>query len=108
MFIAPAFASGAAPAAGMDFMSFLPMIVIFVLFYFMLIRPQQKRAKEQQAMLAALAKGDEVVTSGGMAGRITKVNEQYVTLDLADGVEILFQRSAIAARLEKGTIKNNK
>ncbi|STQ89973.1 preprotein translocase subunit YajC [Iodobacter fluviatilis] len=89
-------------------MSFLPMIVIFVLFYFMLIRPQQKRAKEQQAMLAALAKGDEVVTSGGMVGRITKVNEQYVTLELADGVEILFQRSAVAARLEKGTIKNNK
>ncbi|WP_115228212.1 preprotein translocase subunit YajC [Iodobacter fluviatilis] len=108
MLIAPAFAQGAAPAPGMDFMSFLPMIVIFVLFYFMLIRPQQKRAKEQQAMLAALAKGDEVVTSGGMVGRITKVNEQYVTLELADGVEILFQRSAVAARLEKGTIKNNK
>jgi preprotein translocase subunit YajC len=108
MFIAPAFAQGAAPAAEMSFMSFLPMIVIFVLFWFMLIRPQQKRAKEQQAMLAALAKGDEVITSGGMVGRITKVDEQYVTLNLADGVEILFQRSAIAARLEKGTIKTNK
>jgi preprotein translocase subunit YajC len=108
MFIAPAFAQGAAPAAEMSFMSFLPMIVIFVLFYFMLIRPQQKRAKEQKALLEALAKGDEVATSSGILGRITKVNEQYVTLELADGVEILIQRAAVAARLEKGTIKTNK
>ncbi|MBM3115056.1 preprotein translocase subunit YajC [Jeongeupia naejangsanensis] len=107
MFIAPAYAADAVPAAA-GFMQFLPMVVIFVLFYFLLIRPQQKRAKEQRAMLDALQKGDEVVTSGGTLGRIVKVSEQYITLELAEGVEILVQRASVSQRLEKGTIKNNK
>ncbi|QLG87410.1 preprotein translocase subunit YajC [Chitinibacter bivalviorum] len=107
MFITPAFAS-AAPGAEASFMSFLPMIVIFVIFWFLMIRPQQKKAKEHQAMLGALQKGDEVTTSGGLLGRIAKLNEQYVTLEIAEGVEIVIQRAAIGQRLEKGTLKSNK
>ncbi|WP_432721358.1 preprotein translocase subunit YajC [Jeongeupia wiesaeckerbachi] len=107
MFIAPAYAADAVPTAA-GFMQFLPMVVIFVLFYFLLIRPQQKRAKELRAMLDALQKGDEVVTNGGVLGRISKVGEQYITLELADGVEILVQRASVSQRLDKGTIKNNK
>lgn len=101
--------AAAAPAGPLgSLMSFLPMIVIFVLFYFLLIRPQQKRAKETQAMLQALQKGEEVVTTGGLVGRITKTTEQFLTIELADGVDVLVQRGAISQRLEKGTIKNNK
>ncbi|WP_157670587.1 preprotein translocase subunit YajC [Chitinibacter sp. GC72] len=107
MFITPAFAS-AAPAEPNAFMSFLPMIVIFVIFWFLMIRPQQKKAKEHQAMLGALQKGDEVTTSSGMLGRISKLNDQYVTLEVADGVEVVIQRAAIGQRLEKGTLKANK
>ncbi|XZG71350.1 preprotein translocase subunit YajC [Chitinibacteraceae bacterium HSL-7] len=109
MFIAPAFAQGAAAPGGADaFMSFLPMIVIFVLFWLLLIRPQQKRMKEHKAMLEALDKGDEVATTGGTLGKIVKVSDQYVTLEIAQGVEVVVQRSAVGQRLEKGTIKNNK
>ena len=81
------------------------MVVIFVLFYFLILRPQQKRMKEQKAMLDAIAKGDEVVTTGGALGRVVKAGEQYLTLEVADGVEIVVQRSAVAAKLEKGTLK---
>lgn len=106
MLITPAYAA-AAPAqpAGFELMSFLPMVVIFVLFYFLLIRPQQKRLKEQKAMLDAIAKGDEVVTNGGVLGRVTKAAEQYLTIEIADGVEVVVQRAAVAAKLEKGTVK---
>ncbi|WP_373975213.1 preprotein translocase subunit YajC [Chitinibacter sp. SCUT-21] len=107
MFITPAFAS-AAPAEPNTLMSFLPMIVIFVIFWFLMIRPQQKKAKEHQAMLSALVKGDEVTTSGGLVGRIAKLSDQFVTLEVADGVEIVIQRAAIGQRLEKGTLKSNK
>lgn len=86
--------------------SFLPMIAIFVLFYFLLIRPQQKRAKEHKNMLDALQKGDEVMTNGGIVGRIVKVSEQYLTLEVAENVNIHFQRGAVATRLEKGSIKD--
>ncbi|GAA5783897.1 preprotein translocase subunit YajC [Chitiniphilus shinanonensis] len=110
MFIAPAYAAApaAAPSAVESLVSFLPMIAIFVLFWFLLIRPQQKRAKEQAAMLNALQKGDEVVTSGGVLGKISKAGDHYLTLEVAEGTEIVVQRSAVAQRLEKGTIKNNK
>ncbi|WP_374354335.1 preprotein translocase subunit YajC [Chitinimonas sp.] len=106
MLISPAYAA-AAPAqpAGFDLMSFLPMVVIFVLFYFLMIRPQQKRMKEQKAMLDAITKGDEVISNGGVLGRVTKAGEQYLTIEIADGVEIVLQRAAVAAKLEKGTIK---
>ncbi len=86
-------------------MSMLPLIVIFVLFYFMLIRPQMKRAKEQKKMLEGLQKGDEIVTASGQVGKVTKVGEQYISLEIADGVITLVQKSAISTLLPKGTIK---
>lgn len=104
-FITPAYANTAAPA-GFDLMSFLPMIVIFVLFWFLLVRPQQKRMKEQQKMLSEIVKGDEVATQGGIVGRVVKTSEQYLTLEVADKVEIVVQRAAVAAKLEKGTMKS--
>jgi preprotein translocase subunit YajC len=104
--IAPAYAQGA-PAAGpgSDLMAFLPMIAIFVVFYFLLIRPQQKKAKETRAMLSALQKGDEVVTAGGIVGRISKLGEQYASIEISNGIEISVQRAAVAQLLPKGTIK---
>ncbi|QEL54449.1 preprotein translocase subunit YajC [Chromobacterium paludis] len=106
MFITPAYAAGGATPAGFDLMGFLPMIVIFVLFYFLMIRPQQKRMKETQKMLSEIQKGDEVVTQGGIIGRVSKVSEQYLTLEIADKVEINVQRGAVSAKLEKGTLKS--
>lgn len=105
MLISEAFAAGT-PAAAPDFMGFLPLIVIFVLFYFMLIRPQMKRAKDQNKMLAAIQKGDEVVTSGGELGKVVKVSEHYVALEIADNVVVHIQKQAIQALLPKGTIKS--
>jgi preprotein translocase subunit YajC len=106
LMITPAYAQ-AAPAGpfGGDLMAFLPMVAIFVVFYFLLIRPQQKKAKEARAMLDALQKGDEVVSAGGVLGRITKLGEQYVTVEIAPNTEITVQRAAIAQLLPKGTIK---
>lgn len=108
MLIAPAFANAATSSAEASFMSFLPMIAIFAIFWFLMIRPQQKKAKELRAMLEALQKNDEVITTGGVIGKIVKLSDQFVTLELSDNVEILIQRAAIAQRLEKGTLKNNK
>ncbi|QDQ27476.1 preprotein translocase subunit YajC [Chitinimonas arctica] len=105
MLITPAYAAGPAQPAGFDLMSFAPMVVIFVLFYFLLIRPQQKKLKEQRAMIDAIAKGDEVVTTGGMLARVAKAGDEYLTLEVANGVELVVQRGAIAAKLEKGTLK---
>ena len=104
--ITPAYAQSA-PASpfGGDLMAFLPMVAIFVVFYFLLIRPQQKKAKEAKAMLEALAKGDEVVTAGGVLGRIAKLGDQYVTVEIASNTEITVQRGAISQLLPKGTIK---
>jgi preprotein translocase subunit YajC len=103
--ITPAHAQSAAPG-GSDLMTFLPMIAIFVVFYFLLIRPQQKKAKEAKAMLEALQKGDEVVTAGGLLGRISKLTDQYATIEVAPETEIIVQRQAVAQLLPKGTIKN--
>jgi len=86
-------------------MTFLPMIAIFVVFYFLLIRPQQKRAKETKAMLSALTKGDEVITAGGIVGKIAKLDEQYASIEISPNVEIRVQRGAISQLLPKGTIK---
>jgi preprotein translocase subunit YajC len=106
LMITPAYAQSA-PAApfGSDLMAFLPMIAIFVVFYFLLIRPQQKKAKEAKAMLEALQKGDEVVTAGGVLGRIAKLGEQYLTVEIAPGTEVTVQRGAISQLLPKGTLK---
>jgi preprotein translocase subunit YajC len=103
--ISPAYAQAAATPPGSDLMAFLPMIAIVIVFYFLLIRPQQKRAKEQKALLESLEKGTEVVTAGGIVGRITKLTDQYATLEIAPSVEMTVQRAAIAQMLPKGTIK---
>ena len=107
LLIAPAYAQAAAPATGPggDLLAFAPMILIFVVFYFLAIRPQQKRAKETRAMLSALQKGDEIVTAGGIVGRISKLGDQYAAVEIANGIEINVQRSAVAQLLPKGTIK---
>jgi len=103
--IGTAYAQAAGGAAGNEFLSLLPMIGIFVVFYFLLIRPQQKRAKEQKAMMEALQKGDEVVTAGGVVGKVVKLDENYVTLQVSGTTEISFQRNAVTALLPKGSIK---
>ncbi len=86
-------------------MSMLPLVLMFVVLYFVMIRPQMKRQKEHKAMIDALAKGDEVVTAGGLLGKISKVGESYLTLEVASGVELQVQRSAVVQVLPKGTIK---
>jgi preprotein translocase subunit YajC len=102
---AAAQATGAAAQPG-GLMGFLPLVLIFVVFYFLLIRPQTKRAKEHRAMVAALEAGAEVVTSGGILGKITEVSEQFITLEVAQGVNIKLQRHAVAQVLPKGTLKS--
>ena len=97
-------AAGAADPAG-GLMQFLPIILMFVVLWFLMIRPQQKKAKEHQVMLAALAKGDEVVTGGGIAGRVAKIGENYVSVEVSEGVEVQVQKPAIALVLPKGTLK---
>jgi preprotein translocase subunit YajC len=112
MFISNAFAQ-AAPAAPQDLMTgltgMLPIILMFIVLWFLMIRPQMKKAKEHQKMVAALAKGDEVVTQGGIVGRISKIGENYITVEVAEGkngsVEVTVQKTAIAALLPKGTLK---
>jgi preprotein translocase subunit YajC len=102
--ISPAYAQ-AAGGGDPGLVGFLPIILMFVLLYFLMIRPQMKRAKEQKAMIEALQKGDEVVTSGGIVGRITKISDQYVTVEVAPNTEIVLQRSAVQVPLPKGTLK---
>jgi len=104
LLISDAWAQGGSPAGG-GLVSLLPIIVIFVLFYFLLIRPQQKRQKQHREMVAALAKGDEVVTVGGTLGKITDVGENFVTLEVAQGVQIKVQRTAVQSMMPKGTVK---
>ncbi len=104
MFISNAYAQSAAGAEG-SLMSFLPIILMFVVLYFLMIRPQMKRQKEQKAMMDALTKGDEVVTAGGILGRVTRVTDAYVTLEIANGTEVVIQKIAVATLLPKGTIK---
>jgi preprotein translocase subunit YajC len=104
--ISPAYAQASGAASQSDtLLTFLPMVAIFVVFYFLLIRPQQKKQKEARAMLDALEKGNEVVTAGGILGRIVKLDEQYATVEIAPNVQMVVQRSAISQLLPKGTIK---
>jgi preprotein translocase subunit YajC len=103
--ISPAYAQQAAAPAN-PLVQFAPLIILVVLFYFMLIRPQMKRAKEQRTMLEKLAKGDEVITNGGLAGRITGISEVFLTLEVADNVEIKVQKQSVSAVLQKGTLKS--
>ena len=103
-FISSAYAQDVSQPGGL--MSFLPLIVIFVIFYFLLIRPQMKRAKEHKKLVSELGNGDEVVTNGGLLGRISKVGESFVTVELAENVQVKVQRHAIASILPKGTVKS--
>src|SRR4029079_18267112 len=95
----------ATPAKPDTLLTFLPMVAIFVVFYFLLIRPQQKKQKEARAMLDALEKGNEVVTACRVLGRIVKIDEQYVTVEVAQNVQLVVQRGAISQLLPKGTIR---
>ncbi len=88
------------------FMSFLPLIIIFALFYFLLIRPQNKRQKEHREMVAALEKGQEVVTGGGVLGKVKEVGDLWVTVQVADAVELKVQKSTITTLMPKDTIKS--
>lgn len=92
-------------AAGGDLWSMLPIILMFVVLYFLMIRPQMKRAKEHKAMIDALQKGDEVVAAGGIAGAVTKISDSYVTMRIAENVEIRVQRAAVQLVLPKGSLK---
>jgi len=106
LFISDAWAQGAAGGSGGGLLGLLPMVAIFVIFYFLLIRPQQKKAKEHRSMVADLSKGDEVVTNGGVLGKITDTDENFLTVEVAQGVEVRVQRLAIAQMMPKGTVKD--
>ncbi|HKU70799.1 MAG TPA: preprotein translocase subunit YajC [Burkholderiales bacterium] len=106
MWISSAFAQGAGAAPGGEMMNLVLMVAIFGAFFFLMIRPQMKRAKEHKAIIDALQKGDEVVAAGGLLGRVTKVSDNYVTVEIANNVEIQIQRPAVQLVLPKGTIKN--
>lgn len=105
MLISNAYAQTAAPAGGGWEQIFI-MVAMFAVFYFLMIRPQQKKAKEHKAMVEALGKGDEVITQGGIAGRVTKVGEDFITVAIAENVEVQLQKAAIAVVLPKGTLKS--
>ncbi|WP_374406567.1 preprotein translocase subunit YajC [Hydrogenophaga sp.] len=107
MFISSAFAqtAGASGDAQSTLMSMLPLVLMFVVLYFVMIRPQMKKQKEHKAMVEALAKGDEIVTAGGFLGKVSKIGETYIGVELADGMEVQMQRSAVVQVLPKGTLK---
>lgn len=109
MFISSAFAQTAPAAADGGMMgsltSMLPLVLMFVVLYFLMIRPQMKRQKEHRAMIDALAKGDEIVTSGGLLGKVSSLGEGFVRVEISNGVEVQIQRSAVAQVLPKGTVK---
>lgn len=107
LLIAPAYAQSApATGAGGGLLQFLPMLAIIGLMYFMMIRPQMKRAKEHRAMLEKLAKGDEVITNGGIAGTVSDIGDSFVSVEIAPNVQVRLQKSAIANVLPKGTLKS--
>ena len=94
-------------ATGTDsIMQFLPIVLVFVVFYFVLIRPQTKRAKEHDTMIASLSRGDEVVTTGGILGKIIEIGDNFILVEVADNTQVKIQKQAISALMPKGTIKN--
>jgi preprotein translocase subunit YajC len=110
VFISSAFAQTAPAAAGGDsmqssFMSLLPLVLMFVVLYFVMIRPQMKKQKEHRSMIDALAKGDEVATAGGLIGKVTKLGDTFVGVEIAAGVEVQVQRTAVVQVLPKGSLK---
>ena len=107
MFISNAYAQAAPAAASSDsgLLGMLPLVLMFVVLYFVMIRPQMKRQKEHKAMIEAVAKGDEVVTAGGIIGKVSKLGDNFVHVEVASGVELQLQRSAITQVLPKGSVK---
>lgn len=109
-FIQNAYAAAepAKPAAGGSIFFYVTIVVLFAVFWFFLIRPQQKKQKEHQKMLSAIGKDDEVITNGGMLGRVKELSDQFITLEVAQGVEVRVQRQAIGAIVPRGTLKHSK
>ena len=105
MLISTAYAQSAGGSTEQQIFGFLPIILMFVVLYFLMIRPQMKKQKEHRAMIDALAKGDEVVTAGGLLGKVSKIGDAYIGVEMATGVEVQMQRSAVIQVLPKGTIK---
>lgn len=99
-------ASGAAPSAAPGGVELIMLLVMMIVFYFFLIRPQQKRAKEHKNLVGGLSKGDEVVTSGGILGKVTKVTDEFVVIEIGENLEIKVQKQSVQATLPKGTIKS--
>ena len=104
MFISPAYARAGGDTTS-SLISLLPLVLMFVVLYFVMIRPQMKRQKEHKAMIEALAKGDEIVTAGGFLGKVSKLGDTYIGVELADGLVVQLQRSAVVQVLPKGTMK---
>lgn len=104
-FISNAYAESSAAASQASGLSLVPMIVIFFVFIFFMWRQQSKRAKEQNNLMSSLAKGDEIITAGGLLGRINKITDQYISLAIASNVEIVLQKSSVVGVLPKGTLK---
>ena len=105
MIISPAFAQ-AAPSGDPGYIGLLPIVLMFVLLYFLMIRPQMKRAKEHRAMLEKLGNGDEVITNGGIAGVVREIGDSFISVEIADNVRVRLQKGAIANVLPKGTLKS--
>jgi len=106
-FISDAMAQSAGgQSGGFDFTAILPLIIMFGIFYFLLIRPQQKKAKEHKSLVAALKKGDEIITNGGLLAKVTEVGDNFLTCNIAEKVEIKIQSHAVSTVLPKGTIKD--
>ena len=106
-FISDAMAQSAGgQSGGFDFTAILPLIIMFGIFYFLLIRPQQKKAKEHKSLVAALKKGDEIITNGGLLAKVTEVGDNFLTCNIAEKVEIKIQSHAVTTVLPKGTIKD--
>lgn len=103
-FVQPAYAQAASQQSPL--LTFLPLIAIFVIFYFLIIRPQNKKQKEHREMVGALSTGDEIVTAGGVLGKVTAVGEQFLDIEIASNVTVKVQRHTVAAVLPKGTVKS--
>ena len=105
MLISPAYAQAATGGTESTLLGMLPLVLMFVVLYFVMIRPQMKRQQEHKAMIEAVAKGDEIVTAGGFLGKVSKIGDTYIGVELADGLEVQMQRTAVVQVLPKGTIK---
>jgi preprotein translocase subunit YajC len=105
VFISNAYAQTAAGGAESSLLSLLPLVLMFVVLYFIMIRPQMKKQKEHKAMIEALAKGDEVIIAGGVLGRVAKLGDSFLNVEVANGVELQVQRASVVQVLPKGTFK---